>query len=705
MAIARNASRLVLGMLVLGWALAGPTLAQEAPGKKFRDQTTVVLIEVPVEVTLAGEPVRDLRAEQFTVYVDGDRVPISGFEQVDVGAAFTEKVSGGAAPHNLPAVARRRLLFLFDLNAGSVGRLAKAQEAASSMLAHLAPSDLVGVGTFSAAKGLELLLHYSPDRQQARDAVARIGQSQPLLARDPLKLSLVDSDISPPNLDMPGTRGMAGSRESVENSIDYQVIADRAARNRDQADAVTFLRQISTIADICRGVEGRKHVVLFSEGFDEQLIGGTTDDAERQEMQRRVSENGEYWRVDSDAYFGSQRVASHLDKVIDVLRRSDCALHTVDLAGLRADGGVAGDRAKGTGGLFALAAGTGGTHFENFNEIGVAVDELLQRTQVAYLLAFQADGIKSDGKFHKIKVETNGLPRNARVQHRPGFFAPDAERGKSGLEQMLAMGARLFDDRRPGELGLRAAAFALEDPGMERRANVPLLLEIDAFTKGSGPAPVDVLIYAFDKDGAVRDVVGQRFAWDPAAGPRGIKALVPLLLPAGQVTLRVLAREPATGATGLSVVDVVVPSRGPAGDTDLLAALVPSTFEGWQPARAQRKDLPTPPEHPFVLAESFYAPAVNPRVAAASTLPVVLLGEDIAHSTLLDGAGRKVAELPLAALKSERSQQGYGRFLREVTLPSTLVAGAYSLTIGDRRIAFTVVAAGDPGLTPIAVWR
>jgi VWFA-related protein len=702
-----------LAAMAAGTAIAQPSAAQkppaaQPPAEKFRDQTSVVLIEVPVEVTLGGEPVRDLRADQFTILVDGKSVAVTGFEQIDVGATGAEQIEGGAGAErvqSLPAVARRRLLFLFDLNAKSVGRLGMARDAATAMLEQLTPTDLVAVGTFSAAKGIELALHYSPDRQQVRDAVARLGKGQPLAARDPLKLILrTNDDMASGSIDMPGTRGMAEGRDpgQKEAAIEAQYLSDRGVRSREQGDAVTFLRDITSVGEICRSVEGRKHVVLFSEGFDEQLIGGTTDEDERQDLQRTASENGEFWKIDSDHYFGSQRVASGIDKVVDALRRADCSLHTVDLAGMGAAGSVAGKSAKGTGGLFALSAGTGGTHFENFNQIGQAVDELLERTQVAYLMAFQADDIKPDGKFHKIKVEAKGLPKGARIHHRPGFFAPDAKRAPDGLEQVLAMGNRLFDDRRTGELGMRAAAFALEDPGKDGRANVPLLIEIDAFKKESGAAPIDVLIYAFDKDGSVADVVAQRFAWDLAAGSRGLKALVPLLLPAGQVTLRVLAREPATGATALAVVDLVVPSRNVAADSALLAALVPSTFDGWQPARAQRVDLPTPPDHPFVIAESFYAPAVNPRVTAASTMPLILLGEDLYETTLFDADGKKVADLTLTAVKSERSQKGYGLYLREITLPKGLANGAYSLTVGDQRVPFTVVAAGDPSLTPLS---
>jgi VWFA-related protein len=702
-----------LASLVAGFGMfapvllgAGPVGAQEAPSGKFRDQTSVRLIEVPVEVTVGGDPLRDLQADQFTVLVDGKRVALTAFEQIDLGADGAATIEGGAGHERmatLPAVARRRVLFLFDLNGGSLERLADAKSAATDMLGQLTPTDLVAVGSFSASKGVELLLHYSPDRHQVREAVARIDKISPIGAQDPLKMSLgIDvGRTGPEYLDMPGSRAQANRREAKT----YQILNDQADRRREQADAVTYLRQLGEIRRICESVEGRKHVLFFSEGFDEQLLTGTTDDQERMELQRAVSESREIWKVQSDEYFGSNQVASGVDQVVEALRRADCALHTVDLAGLRVGGAAEGTRPVGASGLFALADGTGGTYFENLNKMGQAVEALIERTQVAYLLAFQSPDVKPDGKFHKIKVEAQGLPKSARIHHRPGFFAPDAKRGPSGIEQVLAMGARLFDDRRPGELGMRAAAFALEDPGPDGRANVPLLVEIDAFKTESGAAPVDVLIYAFDKDGAVRDVVAQRFGWDPAAGRRGIKALVPLLLPGGRVTLRVLARDPASGSTALAVVDVDVPSRNPLRDSALLAALVPSTLDDWQPARAQRQDFPTPSEHPFVLAESFYAPAVNPRVTASSTLPVVLLGDDLKTSILLDANGRKLAELPLLAVKEERSPQGYGRFLREIQLPDALAAGAYSLTLGGHRVPFTVVAAGDPTLTLLPSWR
>ena len=71
-----------------------------------------------------------------------------------------------------------------------------------------------------------------------------------------------------------------------------------------------------------------------------------------------------------------------------------------------------------------ISAETGGSHTRNINDIGDAIDAVLRRTGVTYLLSFQPKDLPDDGKYHKLKVKLNGAPKGARVAHRPGYYAP-----------------------------------------------------------------------------------------------------------------------------------------------------------------------------------------------------------------------------------------------------------------------------------------
>ena len=67
---------------------------------------------------------------------------------------------------------------------------------------------------------------------------------------------------------------------------------------------------------------------------------------------------------------------------------------------------------------------------------GPLVGEMLERTGVTYVLTIQPDQLP-DGTYHTLKVETKGLPRGARVVHRPGYYAPKPYALRSPTERML----------------------------------------------------------------------------------------------------------------------------------------------------------------------------------------------------------------------------------------------------------------------------
>ena len=57
--------------------------------------------------------------------------------------------------------------------------------------------------------------------------------------------------------------------------------------------------------------------------------------------------------------------------------------------------------------LSALASETGGSFFENNNDINKGLANLLDDNSAYYLLGFQPETSRWDGKLHKIKVETS----------------------------------------------------------------------------------------------------------------------------------------------------------------------------------------------------------------------------------------------------------------------------------------------------------
>src|SRR6476646_6805789 len=68
----------------------------------FSGATEVVVVEVPVQVVKDGEPVRGLTAKDFELYDGRKKVPVTGFEVLDLAAPV-----GTAGSQPVPASARR----------------------------------------------------------------------------------------------------------------------------------------------------------------------------------------------------------------------------------------------------------------------------------------------------------------------------------------------------------------------------------------------------------------------------------------------------------------------------------------------------------------------------------------------------------------------------------------------------------------------
>ena len=101
-----------------------------------------------------------------------------------------------AYPVGLPELAvtaagRRHFLILFDLAFSQPRAVVRGRQAAADVVAGLHPTDLVGVATYSATKGPQLVLGFTSDRAQIAAALESLANPQMLdRSSDPLRLVL-----------------------------------------------------------------------------------------------------------------------------------------------------------------------------------------------------------------------------------------------------------------------------------------------------------------------------------------------------------------------------------------------------------------------------------------------------------------------------------------------------------------------------------
>lgn len=624
------------GLAVLaGTGLFSPGLAPAQKG--FTETAEVVAIEVPVQVVLDGQPVRGLTADNFEVYEGRKKQPVTSFEVLDLTSPAS--LQRGA----VPASARRHFLLLFDLSFAEPKSVLQARRAATELVLNdLHPTDLVAVATYTLSKGPQLALGFTPDREQVRKAVETLGVPE-LIDRTPDPLRLVAADFRD-TMNRTQNSGRKAEMEAIvlEQLEEMARQESQATRQVGNAQVAALSRSMSDLARLMNSVGGRKHVVYLSEGFDSSLLLGTSDQAETQRMNDAAA-SGEIYNVQSEARFGSTESVNDVEKMLEEFRRADCVIQAVDIGGLRGQGDQGARRASGRDSLFNMAKSTGGEMYENFNDLGEAMGQMLQRTGVTYVLAFQPDDLKLDGGYHRIKVELKNAPRGARVVHKPGYYAPRPYAQRSAFERVLDAGSQILGEEAGSvSTAVLAAPFQFQPAG---KAYVPVVIEVSGPSllagKQGAALPAEIYAYAFDSKGNIQDFFTQTVGLDVAKvegqlRQSGLKFFGHLELPPGDYNVRVLVRNGTTGASGLRVVPVTVPavSEGRTAGPVLLPPFFPEPPGKWLMVRENPRGEQQQAPYPFMLKQQPYIPASLPVLAPGQEAQVALVGYNLGAGDL-----------------------------------------------------------------------
>jgi VWFA-related protein len=374
----------------------------------LRVQTNVVLVDVRVS-DRKGRPVTDLKADDFRVLEDGVEQKVTSFSLENIAALAAANGSGGAPavidlgklPPTAPAAEvnkiiqdHRLLVLFFDLTSMQVDDLLRAVKSAKHFVAgQLTPADLVAVTTYSS--DLRVVQNFTNDRDELDKSLEgiRVGESSSLAGQ--------------------GEIGAAGGASATGEEIVTQDTSE--AFTPDETEFNIFntdqkLAALESLADLLRGVPGRKSVIHFSSG-----------------VERTGIENQAQLRAATDA-----------------ANRANVSFYTVDargLVGLPPGGDATSASPSGTaaytGAAFAsqmssleggretlasLASDTGGRTFYDINDFSQAFTDVQQDNSTYYLLGYTPSNRKSDGRFRRIKVEVTRP--GVKVQARPGYYAP-----------------------------------------------------------------------------------------------------------------------------------------------------------------------------------------------------------------------------------------------------------------------------------------
>jgi VWFA-related protein len=153
--------------------------------------------------------------------------------------------------------------------------------------------------------------------------------------------------------------------------------------------------------------------------------------------------------------------------------------------------------------LAELAAGTGGTFFQNSNDLDEGFRRLAAAPEYVYLLGFSPQNLKLDGSFHSLKVTLkNGS--GVTIQARHGYYAPkhlsdEAENVKQEIESALFSREEMLEL----PIAIHTQFFKASEQSAKVTVLAHLSLKLFKFRKVEGRNHNEVtLVYGlFDRNG------------------------------------------------------------------------------------------------------------------------------------------------------------------------------------------------------------
>jgi VWFA-related protein len=412
---------------------------QDGQVAKFSTNSNLVIVDVTVK-DKAGKPIDGLKASDFTVLEDGKPQKVSVFEfqrltsdpEPPPTLALSDQLKLPEAPKTTITAEtpgqiqyhdKRLLVFFLDFSSMGIPEQLRAQEAAQEYLdKHITKDDLVAVMLYTSM--INVLSDFTGDREVLSNIIHNL-----------------------PIGEMSELAGLADTGDDNSEDTGAAFVADETEFNIFNTDQK--LAAIEQASRMLSALPEKKALIYFAAG---------------------VSKTG----IDNQA---------QLEASINAAVKANLAIYPIDTRGLMADppGGGASKAASRGSGIFngsvynsqragindsqetlaTLAADTGGKVFLDSNDIAAGITQAQQDMKSYYLIGYYSSNAAEDGKYRKISVRLNDKSINARLEHRPGYWAGKVWAKMSGQDK---------------EQQLKEAISA-GDPVTD----IPLALQIDYF--------------------------------------------------------------------------------------------------------------------------------------------------------------------------------------------------------------------------------
>jgi len=405
-----------------------PTLPQQPPSA-LRVTTRLVEVNVIVE-DKAGQPVSDLKREDFILLDKGREQPIAFFSRE---ATALPRAPAPPLPPNTftnrweqstTSPASATAIFLDGLNTRWADQ-PYARQQIVKFLKQLQPQDCVAL--YALGQGLRVVHDFTQD---ATALLAALAEDEKHLAA-----GATESEIEEPET---GWRQFDAWMGEVNRGVAEKYRADRALRT---------IRSLLAIANHLERLPGRKNLVWVAGSFPSWFNRGSVPTPEKLRE-------------------GHNNFDPEIERAARALGNANVAIYPVDARGVLApeefspEQGSISREARGPAGrefgpMLELAERTGGRAFYNTNDIRGAIRRAVDDSRVTYVLAYYPTHGAWDGRFREIKVQVKrpGL----QVRHRRGYFALPEEPAEASYRRGI-LDAAMWSPTDASRLGLTVRA-------------------------------------------------------------------------------------------------------------------------------------------------------------------------------------------------------------------------------------------------------
>jgi len=409
---------ILLSCAILSGMVWHESVGQAVLTKSIQVNVTVALKLIQVYVIdRNGDPVSDLKADDFEITDDGQLVKITDLEY------HTAAIPGASdrlvTETPLPAAKLGRKYFLwFDFGFNDPSGMKRAKAAGLHFMdTQVQPDDQIALLSSTSLKGLNIHEYLTTDHGKVRQAIdsldlrgiaGRVSEIEDLMGREQEWARFIDPS------------GLVVDSSDIKDIKEGLLREGRFVQELYKQQSLQFLKDFKDIAKALRYVPGVKSLILFSGGISQSLLYGTKK-GPMYDPYATIEEQAKYNQAVVSEY-GDRDVQNEFHDLIRELQASNTFVYSVNEIQERgAEHDPTSRDLQGDGFLRQLASETKGRYFHNTQNSNKAVEDIQKLTASYYVLGYRVSE-NWDGRYHAVKVAVKR--KNIQCRGTAGYFNP-----------------------------------------------------------------------------------------------------------------------------------------------------------------------------------------------------------------------------------------------------------------------------------------